>query len=217
MTLKDTSAQFRLKRHFTASAFLKSYWPPLTAFVLMTALVCVNPFYDLNHKVITPAEQLSLYLGHAVNSIWIGMSLFALILPALPSQAPQAIQLWAWRAFDAILVDFLVVDGILRRFVPLGRPGHPLQPGFPSGHALYGFLISWLIWNRFPCLGPFWFLMAGLVGWSRVEVHAHYPYQVIIGAMMGCALGWLIMHRRDGVLLPRIFLFNRAATATWLP
>jgi hypothetical protein len=67
-------------------------------------------------------------------------------------------------------------------------------------------MMAWLIWKRYPRLGPWWFAMAAVVGWSRIEVHAHYPYQVFAGALLGCVLAALVVHRRAGVLLPRILM-----------
>ncbi|PQV62826.1 hypothetical protein B1R32_12138 [Abditibacterium utsteinense] len=71
--------------------------------------------------------------------------------------------------------------------------------------------MAWLVWQRFPRLGPLWFLMATPISWSRVQSHAHCPYQVFVGALHGSGLSLLILSRQTGVLVPRILWSDRQA------
>lgn len=61
---------------------------------------------------------------------------------------------------------------------------------FPSNHAVNSFAIAASIGNIFrPAL---WILIpvAMLVALSRVVVGVHYPSDVLVGAVLGLALGW---------------------------
>lgn len=204
-----TLPAFRLKAMLLrVPVMLRNSWPPLVAAALMLVLLAFTPDHDLTPGFRPPVEIFASTLGHSVNSIWVGISMLLLIVPSLVRTfGHKQRDPWAWRALDAALLDFLFVDVLGKNlFTGLGRPGRADQPGFPSGHATMAWLMAWLVWQRFPKLGPLWFLMAALISWSRVENLAHFPYQVIAGALYGCTFATLTTRRRAGVLLPRILL-----------
>jgi len=78
---------------------------------------------------------------------------------------------------------------VLKRATGLPRPdGDPT--GFPSGHTTFSFAIAWLLTQTNPKLAPLWYAVAVAIGWSRVEGDAHFPYQVLCGAVLGTLLAW---------------------------
>ncbi|MCK4802603.1 phosphatase PAP2 family protein [bacterium] len=121
-----------------------------------------------------------------------------------------ALGLWrlrGWRKF-LWLVLILASAGILvqmiKYFFPSPRPsavfpdihilGSVLRAhSFPSGHTASTFgLISFLS-GEFPQLGNFLWVMAILIGFSRVYVGAHFPADVLFGAGLGYLVAKIYM------------------------
>ena len=106
--------------------------------------------------------------------------------------------------FKRVALVMLVETVIVQAFQKIGfyvfgfwpRPsGH--DGGFPSGHAAAACALAYLLTERLPRLAPVWYAVAALISWSRVEAGAHYPYQVVSGAILGVAVA-VVFHRRFG-------------------
>jgi membrane-associated phospholipid phosphatase len=128
-----------------------------------------------------------------------------------------ALGLWklrGWRKFlwlVLILASVGILVQMIKSFFPSPRPSalfsdiHILGPvlrarSFPSGHTASTFgLISFLS-GEFPQLGTLLWVMAILIGFSRVYVGAHFPADVLFGAGLGYLVAKIYMmiwqHRR---------------------
>lgn len=91
-----------------------------------------------------------------------------------------------------------VVKAVFRRrrpFVPLVRAvvvgKRPGTWSFPSGHTASSFAGAWLLSLAWPRRAPLFFILASCVGLSRVYVGAHYPGDVLSGALLGISLAEL--------------------------
>jgi undecaprenyl-diphosphatase len=64
----------------------------------------------------------------------------------------------------------------------------PVTSAFPSGHSTAGFTAAVFLSRADP--GPPWYLIAGLVGFSRIYVRLHHTSDVLGGAALGLAFGY---------------------------
>jgi membrane-associated phospholipid phosphatase len=67
--------------------------------------------------------------------------------------------------------------------------------GFPSGHTAAVCALAYLLTERWPKLAILWYGAAAVVGWARWASGAHYPYQVVGGAILGLAVAVTLSRR----------------------
>jgi len=82
-----------------------------------------------------------------------------------------------WKALGVPLLDTLV---------------NPYSYSFPSGHTASAFACAWVLGVRFPRYRIPLLGLAGLIGLSRVHLGAHYPSDVLAGAVVGVGLGYAV-------------------------
>jgi undecaprenyl-diphosphatase len=197
----------------SVTELLRHYWLPLLSFAVLAVACTDTNYYD--------GRRLARNFSGDWYKIFIVVSVVTLLLLAWQRRKLSGVR----HIIELVLLS-LVLTNILKFALPLGRPPRmhdgvidvhsPYSPGFPSAHTAFSFGLAWLIFEFQPRLAPLWFAFAVAVGWSRIELFAHYPYQVLAGAVMGSALAYWISHAPRGVLfsLRDLRASHRADTAS---
>ncbi|MBV0934629.1 phosphatase PAP2 family protein [Marinobacterium weihaiense] len=111
-------------------------------------------------------------------------------------QDGEAFMLAGLLAYAIELPVYLLLKNTIRR----DRPCHRLQGfeaaiepsdrfSFPSGHAAGAFVFAMLLAEFYPVLLLPGFVLACLVGASRVMLGVHYPTDIAAGAVLGLSAG----------------------------
>lgn len=107
----------------------------------------------------------------------------------------------------------LILDKLAGRLYYDPRPfvSHALKPliahaadnGFPSEHTIFTFTVSMATYFYSRKLGTVAFVLALLVGISRVAAHVHSPIDIAGGIVIGIFAGWAGYHLATGYLAKR--------------
>lgn len=159
-------------------------------FALFVAL-WLTPDHDLNGKNV---QSLAEIIAHNLTRIGfvllVTSSVLLLLILALQNLKRGLRDASVWWTPVAVIAN-ATIENLGKNFLDAPRPDS-FQNGFPSGHSMASFLMAWLIATKYPKLAPLWYAFAVAISWSRVEIHAHFPYQVLGGAFIGTLIGWAI-------------------------
>jgi undecaprenyl-diphosphatase len=108
-----------------------------------------------------------------------------------------------WRLWLAVALAFVIVDELVKPFAVRPRPfdvmpiqlidARPRTPSFPSGHAAMAAAGALAATRIFPSARWILWPVAVLIGVSRIYLGVHWPTDVVAGAALGMAVGWLVI------------------------
>ena len=167
---------------------------PLEALLGWDALI--RTWLTAHHTPVVDMAMVSLSVIGRGGAVWLTLAAAAVV-------HDRRHWLAAARVLLIILLAYGTVDGILKPAFARARPfdavadirvvdRRPTTYSFPSGHAAmaFGGAVGLLaIWPR-----QRWLLgLAVAMALSRIYVGVHYPLDVIVGGLVGGAIGWLVV------------------------
>jgi len=78
-------------------------------------------------------------------------------------------------------------------------------PAFPSGHTVNAFVICTILMMIYRNRWPLFCLLGGFIGFSRLWLGAHYPTDILAGAILGMAIGYtFFLYARTSTMNARL-------------
>ena len=156
-----------------------------------------------------------------------GLLLVAVIVPILFARCGR--QVWPTIAVAVLAIALSDLGAtLLKDLLQRSRPCHIIADvhlltgctgsfAMPSSHASNMFALVGAVWTTRTRWR--WAVAALAVGvaYSRVYLGAHYPGDVIVGAVWGGAIGWALMRGAISLLPPRYFPRGNPAPGTRPP
>jgi len=136
---------------------------------------------------------------------WAGVWLAIALAIAVARRRPSVFLLVATTALSTRLVTSLV-----KHFVQRDRPPAvvldpkpllevPTTSSFPSGHTSTSFACAYVISRLAPRLTVPVYVLAALIGFSRIYVGVHYPLDVLAGAALGLLVARALLTLRGAL------------------
>lgn len=175
------------------------------------------------------ASSPDVRLLHALNDLagrWAALDAVMILLARYSPVVLAAVlaALWlTWRPRnqrEALLAGVasliaLGVGQVIGMLVPRDRPyltehvrllvPHAPDTSFPSDHATLAFAVAVMIWRHDRRLGSALLLFGVLVGIARVFIGAHYPTDVLGGAVLGAIVSVLVDRISQARSIARLF------------
>jgi undecaprenyl-diphosphatase len=150
----------------------------------------------------------------AAGFVWWVTAVIAMVFPDKRAAA--------WRMILAVLFTWLINEYTLKPLFDRARPyvvdptitlidARPTTAAFPSGHAAMA--VAGAIAGSRMLTGSVWVWtpLAIIVAVSRVYIGVHWPSDVLVGGLVGLAVGWFVLGGRP--IRPRNTSFKPAKTA----
>lgn len=142
-------------------------------------------------------EKISYQISRLGDGV--GYAVIGVLLAWLEAERGLAFLTTGLLLFALELPLYLLLKNTIRRERPCaqGQGCAAIKPSdkfsLPSGHAAAAFVFATLVAAYYPLFAAPAYLLAGLIGLSRVLLGVHYPADIVAGAALGIACAQLGM------------------------
>lgn len=176
-----------------------------TAFVYLNNQLA-NPVFDVVMPVVTDR--------------WFLRGIFAVIILLLLIFGKKRGRILAVFCIATVALADQLSAQLIKPMVMRIRPCHVIQSvhllvdcsqglSFPSSHAANTFALATFLTAYYPRTTWYLFAFAALVSYSRIAVGVHYPFDVIVGAIVGVVSGLTIIYLNHLMSLRFNFMRSR--------
>lgn len=184
--------------------------PVLLFYVDRTAALWFDHTYDNLeiHKALKYADPVMNIIGNGLTLIIIGFLLYM-----IGKYYNRRLHLIGKALFIGLLTTGAVVQ-ILKHFIGRARPKLTYEPvfigpsfksgydSFPSGHSAMVFFFAYTLSRYFPKYRVLFYLFALAVSIDRVEELAHFPSDILAGAIVGLIVGKVFSDKISSLKVP---------------
>ena len=160
------------------------------------------------HKALKYIDPVMNIIGNGLTLIIIGLLLYL-----IGKYYNRRLQLIGKSLFIGLLTTGAVVQ-VLKHFIGRARPKLTYDPvfigpsfksgydSFPSGHSAMVFFFAYTLSRYFPKYRVLFYLFALAVSLDRVEELAHFPSDILAGAIVGLIVGKLFSDKISSLRVP---------------
>ncbi len=210
--LHGAKTQRHLRYHFFTAAFILvlSYILGITriefiiislAVILVISAEMLNSAVEVVVDILSPeySEKARTAKDIAAGAVLIaafGAAVlgYIILFPYLKSFFTEGFSIARHSSEEIALIAFILVMILVIITKSHFGKGHPLQGGMPSGHSALAFSvwvsITYLTTNFIASL--LCFILAVWIAISRITIKTHSPWEVILGALMGATVTFLL-------------------------
>lgn len=153
-----------------------------------------NPLFDVIFPFITEIRSMAIPYAVALLSVMIlfkKRGIVAVVLAVIAVGIGDQLNSFALKPLFERMRPCATLEGV-RLLVDCGA-----GKSFPSSHAVNNFAAACVFALRFPKSRWYVYSFATLVAFSRVYVGVHYPIDIFAGALLGVAIGFIVVLSAD--------------------
>lgn len=186
--------QFRSKTLYLAVLFI-----PLFMFIFdKNVMLFIKHFQQSYFSFYQFLEEMDVIMDFVYKGAAIGVSIFTIYNLLAKKEIGKSL------AFGIIAVSMVIqIKHLIGRARPklgfdtffAGPSLSYLYSSFPSGHTTFAFMLASIFSHYYPKYRYLFYMLAVWVGFERVEDFAHFPSDVLAGAILGILVGKFVLFK----------------------
>jgi len=168
-------------------------------------------FYFINQSLANPVFD---WFMPIITNKWTWLPVWLVLIVGILLKGTRRDKWILLMAVLSVAMSDMVAHRIIKENVQRIRPCNALENvhllvkknhsySMPSNHAANFFALAGIFGFFYRRYQPWLFLVAGIVGFSRIAVGVHYPFDVLAGALLGVFLALLVVWFFKNVVKPK--------------